>query len=178
MPCVRSRGRAQRLSTRNSSEGIAPGLRAGGWQGPQVVSTRRSRAAGLPRNAGAPTVFLLYPPLPTRVGNTKPTQKKKKPRHNLPIQQLSFHEQFHPSSLPPGPCLPGLQLKTSERNEKEKGVLQTTADSPPAERRHQETWSWCSGHRAGKYRAVTCAPQALLHIFRPCNNKNGKNCNS
>jgi len=75
-----------------------------GWE--HQEQQEEQRAAGLPRNPGAPTVFLLYLPLLNRVGNTKPTNKTKQNKtNNLLIQQLSFHEQLHPSSLPPGPCL-------------------------------------------------------------------------
>lgn len=73
---------------------------------------------------------------------------------------------------PPHPlCLPSRQLKTSERKEKEKGVVQTKAwFSARGGHAHQKTWSRCFGHGAGKLLRrwlQESAPQAPLQVSGP-----------
>lgn len=150
-----------------------------GMAGPAGCEHQEEQSCWLAQKCWSPNCVPTVSSLADQSWEHKTHPEKKKNHDTIcPFSSFLFMSSSILPACPLAPACLGCNWKTSERNEKEKGVLQTTADSPPAERRHQETWSWCSGHRAGKYRAVTCAPQALLHIFRPCNNKNGKNCNS
>lgn len=83
----------------------------------------KEQYAGWSRGAGARMLFLLYLPLQHRVRNTTPIQIKQSAYSAVFFSWAASSSQAAPRAS----CLPSHQLKTSERKEKEKGVVQTKA---------------------------------------------------